>query len=320
MGTKAFRAFCYERLFVIEKGTCAVGATFRREDIMKKRTMMTKVTAAALAGVMAMGMLTACGGSSNADTAATADSSASTVSADAKKVKVGISAENKPYSYMNENEEYEGYEYAILCEIQNRIGDQYDMDIVMDEWTNLLVGIDTGNYAAAAGSFGYKEERAEKYSYSAIPTVDAGKFYIGYLKGRTDITDMASLAGKTVATIPGLLAETIVLDWNAEHPDQEIHLEYPDGYETISAGLKNGLYDAYIATSIEMMNFNEQYDNFMDVSDDCVYESDNGGIYFLFSKNEGDFQTAFDTALKEMKEDGTLGKLCEEWIGEDLTE
>ena len=69
-----------------------------------------------------------------------------------------------------------------------------------------------------------------------------------------------------------------------------------------------------------MLNFNEQYDNFMDVSEDSVYESDNGGIYFLFSKNETDFQTAFDAALKEMKEDGTLGKLCEEWVGEDLTE
>ena len=291
------------------------------ETIMKKRTMMIKVTATALAGVMALGMLTACGGSSDAETTtATADTTASTASADAKKVKVGISAENKPYSYMNENEEYEGYEYAILCEVQNRIGDQYNMDIVMDEWTNLLVGIDTGNYAAAGGSFGYKEERAEKYSYSAVPIVNADKFYIGYLKGRTDITDMASLAGKTVATTPGLLAETIVLDWNAAHPDEEIHLEYPDGYETISAGIKNGLYDAYIASSIEMLNFNAQYDNFMDVSKDSVYQSDNGGIYFLFSKNETDFQTAFDTALAEMKEDGTLGKLCEEWIGEDLTE
>ena len=95
---------------------------------MKKRTMMIKVTATALAGVMALGMLTACGGSSDAETTtATADTTASTASADAKKVKVGISAENKPYSYMNENEEYEGYEYAILCEVQNRIGDQYNI-------------------------------------------------------------------------------------------------------------------------------------------------------------------------------------------------
>ena len=116
------------------------------------------------------------------------------------------------------------------------------------------------------------------------------------------------------------MAETIVLDWNAAHPDEEILLEYPDGYETISAGIKNGLYDAYIASNIEMVNFNEQYDNFMDVSKDCVYESDNGGIYFIFSKNETDFQTVFDAALAEMKEDGTLGKLCEEWVGEDLTE
>ena len=51
---------------------------------MKKRTMMIKVTATALAGVMALGMLTACGGSSDAETTtATADTTASTASADA---------------------------------------------------------------------------------------------------------------------------------------------------------------------------------------------------------------------------------------------
>ena len=50
--------------------------------------MMIKVTATALAGVMALGMLTACGGSSDAETTtATADTTASTASADAKKVK-----------------------------------------------------------------------------------------------------------------------------------------------------------------------------------------------------------------------------------------
>ena len=57
------------------------------EAVMKKRTMMIKVTATALAGVMALGMLTACGGSSDAETTtATADTTASTASADAKKV------------------------------------------------------------------------------------------------------------------------------------------------------------------------------------------------------------------------------------------
>ena len=60
------------------------------EAIMKKRTMMIRVTATALAGVMTLGMLTACGGSSDEETTtATADTTASAASADAKKVKVG---------------------------------------------------------------------------------------------------------------------------------------------------------------------------------------------------------------------------------------
>ena len=272
---------------------------------MKKITKGLLLTT--LCGAMMVSSLTA-GGSDEAD------------SGSGKKVVVAVSTENAPYSYMNADEEIEGYEYAILCEIKERIKDDYDMEIVIDEWSNLLVGVDTGNYAAAGGSFGYKDERAEKYSYASTPHIDCSKFFIGYLSGRTDITDMKSLAGMTVAAGTGTLSETIILDWNEANPDYEILIENPDGYETVYAGMENGLYDAYIATAVEMNTFNSQYDNFMDVSDEAVYESEDGGLYFIFSKDQSEFQAVFDAALAEMKEDGTLAELCTEWIGEDLTE
>ena len=180
--------------------------------------------------------------------------------------------------------EYEGYEYAILCEVQNRIGDQYNMDIVMDEWTNLLVGIDTGNYAAAGRLFWIQGRARKKYSYSAVPIVNADQFYIGYLEKERILRIWHRFAGKTVATTPGLLARRSFLTGMRHIRTRRFIWSTRTAMRRSVPASKNGLYDAYIASSIEMLNFNAQYDNFMDVSKDSVYQSDNGGIYFLFSK------------------------------------
>ncbi|MBW4840255.1 MAG: transporter substrate-binding domain-containing protein, partial [Paenibacillaceae bacterium] len=45
-------------------------------------------------------------------------------------------------------------------------------------------------------------------------------------------------------------------------------------------------------------------------------------ILFVFRKDDPDEQKladAIDGAIKELKADGTLGKLSKEWLGEDFT-
>lgn len=294
---------------------------------MKKHLFVKRFGCACLTAAMALGLLAGCGSSSSDSADASSGSTASETSAadsgsgEKIKVKVGISADNMPYSYMDENEEYTGFEYELIMACAEKLEDKYEFEVIMDEWTNLLVGIDTGTYDFAAGSFGYTEERAANYLYQSKPTVVDDGFHIGYKAGRMDITDLKSLAGKTVATTQGILAEQIVLDWNEANPDYEILLEYPGGYETIYAGIENGLYDAFIASTIEMSAFNRKFDNFMDVTEDTIdYDIGTLGIYYIFAKDQTGLQEDFDACIEEMREDGSLGELSKKWFDADLTD
>ena len=279
---------------------------------MKKRLLSKKVIASGLVLSMAAGMLCGCGSGSS-------DGEGVDASGDKIKVTIGISADNMPYSYMDENEELAGFEYEVITACGEKLSDKYEFNVIMDEWTNLLVGIDTGNYNFAAGSFGYTDERAEKYIYLGEPLIEDTGFHILYTAGRTDITDFESLAGKTVASTPGLMAEKLVLEWNEENPDKEILLEYPDGYEAIYAGMENGLYDAYIGSMIELTQFAQRFENLEIGTEELSAPDKDMGIYLIFSKDDAELQQDVLECIKEMREDGTLGEMCTEWMGDDFT-
>lgn len=289
---------------------------------MNMKTNVKKFMCILLISVMTISTIAGCGSSKEDNTSIKTDAAAQTESSDGKiKVSVGISADNQPYSYMDENEQYAGYEYELIMECSKRLADKYEFDIVMDEWTNLLVGIDTGTYDFAAGSFGLTDERKEKYIYATEGNLWDTPFRVGYLKGRTDITDLNSLAGMTIATTPGLMAEQLVLKWNEENPDKTIKLEYPDGYETIYSGMENGLYDGYIGTSIELNTFNSRFDNFMEIGDvDLSSDTGETGVYFIYSKKDAELAEDMDKCLAEMREDGTMSKICIDTIGDDFTQ
>lgn len=269
-----------------------------------------------MAGLMAA-MVTGCAGNANGGEGGedkTAESGSDKI-----KVTAGVSSDNMPYSYMDENEEMQGYEYAILKECGERLSDKYDFQINMDEWGNLLVGIDTGNYDVSAGSFGYTDERAEKYLYSTEPSLKDSAFHILYMDDRTDISDLGSLAGMTIASTPGLLAESIVLRWNEENPDKEILLEYPDGYEAIYAGMQNGLYDGYIGSTIELTQFAQRFENLKIGEAEIEGVTSDSCVYFIFGKENEELQKDVDACIAEMRADGTLGELCTQWVGGDFT-
>ena len=71
-----------------------------------------------------------------------------------------------------------------------------------------------------------------------------------YKAGRTDISDLDSLAGKTMANAPTDNIGKALVAYNEEHPDNPIILQetFPS-LEAMIAGIENGLYDGYTPVS-----------------------------------------------------------------------
>lgn len=237
-------------------------------------------------------------------------------------VTVGIGNATSPFAYVDENENIAGYDYEVLKAVSEKLSDKYSFEFKSDDFSNLLIGLDTGAYNIAVNHYGYTAERAENYLYAQEADFYTGPFHIGFVKDRTDITDFESLDGKTIVTSSGSMAETLILNYLDEHPELNVKVEYAKEREVIYSGLVNGMYDAYVASEYDLNRFSNQYDGFMTYSDYVVPNGDTtgGGTFFVYSKGEEQLRDDIDKAIAALREDGTLKELSESILGGDYTE
>ena len=86
----------------------------------------------------------------------------------AETVKVGISAQSKPYNYHDDNGELTGFEIEVLEEVDQRL-DDYSFTYDTTEFASLFAGLDAGKFDVIANNIGEKDERREKYLFSLYP-------------------------------------------------------------------------------------------------------------------------------------------------------
>lgn len=253
------------------------------------------------------------GGSTEADSTETGEGTTT--------ISVGIGNAFFPFCYLDENEDLAGYDYEVMLAVAERLSDKYTFEYTPDAFSNLLIGLDTGAYDIAIHHYGYTAERAENYLYANEPDFYTGPFRIGFVSGRTDITDFDSQDGMTIVTSAGSMAETLILNYLEEHPDLDINVEYADTQEVWYSGLTNGLYDAFIGSEYDLDQFSSQYDDFLEYSDYEVPNSDTtgGGTFFVYSQGDEELRDDIDQALAELREDGTLREISESVLGGDYT-
>ena len=280
--------------------------------------MKRKVLSVLLCAVMTAGLLTGCGGSKDETTTDTGKKES-----EKQEITIAIGEGYKPFCYRNEQEKPDGYEYALFSKVAEKMSDKYEVDIVCDSWDNLFLGVDSGKYDIISHHMAYNAEREEKYTVSKESLMFYGNYRFLYKKGRTDITDIASTAGMTLANNNKDNIGKVLQKYNDEHPDNPIILqETMPSLEAIIAGIENDLYDAYTHTQFDLQTkYLDMYPdaniemgtvNLLDDDVDC-------GTYALMKKGNTDLQKDFDAAIKALRDDGTIKALCEEWFGADYS-
>ena len=123
-----------------------------------------------------------------------------------------------------------------------------------------------------------------------------------------------------VLTITGTATAIFLETYNEQNPDGQIILDYIDAsaQECISQ-VVTGRYDACIQNKADFAIAEEEHGYELRLIE--IPNSDEISLpdgYFLFAKNETELQQAVDTCLREMKEDGTLSKLCLQYFTMDM--
>lgn len=235
-------------------------------------------------------------------------------------IKVAASGKTAPFNYIDDDGNLVGYEVEILNEVSKRLGD-VEFETVLTDWESVFASLDSEKADVISNNITKKPEREEKYLFSDIsyfksPTV------IVVPKGDKSIKSLEDLQGKEIQAISGTAVAMYLEDYNEKHSDNPIKLAYAEAdTATFIHNVTAGRYPAYICNE----SYVEQVEKQLGIDADVVPiensdEIQDSRAYFLFRKDDTKLKERFDAVLKEMRDDGTLSKLCLKYTKKDYTQ
>lgn len=199
---------------------------------MKKKLMLLAVI---LFGILA---LTACGSEKKKTTARTVDEIK-----ESGKVVIGVFSDKKPFGYVDENGDYQGYDVYLGNRIAKDLG--VKVEYVAVEAASRVEYLKTGKVDIILANFTVTEERSEQVDF-ALPYM---KVALGVVSPDSAlITEAEQLNGKTLIVSKGTTAETY---FAKNYP--EVKLLKFDQYSEAYNALLDGRGDAMSTDNTEVL-------------------------------------------------------------------
>lgn len=279
---------------------------------------MKKFFKGIVTGIAFMIFLAGCGGT---DTATSNDSDNSGDS-NIRTVKVAYDQASKPISWLDDNGNPTGYDVEVM-KLVDELLPEYEFEFIGTTSDDLLIGVQQGKYHVGVKNAFWTEERTKNFIY---PEEFLGLSSIGLVlkKENEHIKSLSDFAtnGMTLAPIAANNAQYTVIDeYNQKNPDNPVQLEAGDQFSVdVIQWVNEGRVDGGISIEgpfeKQVIAEDGPYHNLVK---EVVYnEFDVIKTWPLFNLNEKDFATAYDEAMKQLKEEKKLNELSEEFYGRDL--
>ncbi|HAD19720.1 MAG TPA: ABC transporter substrate-binding protein [Lachnospiraceae bacterium] len=279
---------------------------------MKKR--MTKLISAAVIGAMALG-LAACGSSADkSGTAGGASSAASSTSAETAsvstvekgKLHMATNAQFPPYEMTKDDGGYEG----IDVEIAEAIAKKLDLTLVVDDmdFSAVVTSVQSGKEDMAMAGLTVNDERKKNVDFTDTYAKAVQKIIVKKGSSIKTAKDLKK-AGK-IGVQEGTTGATYCTDdFGADHVTA-----YTNGATAVQA-LVSGKADAVVIDSEPAKEFVKNNDGLKILDSSYVEEEYAIGI----NKKNPELRKAINSALNELKKDGTVQKIIDKYITADET-
>ncbi|WP_438494953.1 transporter substrate-binding domain-containing protein [Paenibacillus sp. IHBB 3054] len=253
-----------------------------------------------------------------AEAAAPANAQGGNASAEPAKVTkiiVGTGTGFPKVCYIDENGKLTGFDVELIKEIDNRLP-EYEFELQTMDFSNLLLSLETKKIDLVAHVMEKNPERELKYSFNKEAYAH-WRNRIVVAKDNESIHSLDDLKGKKVLTGATSAQAQILENYNKEH-ENAINIVYQNGTANDTAAqISSGRVDATLAADFVLPIIDPQ--SKLKATGDELSSAD---ILYVLRKDDADSQKlsdAIDGAIKELKTDGTLGKLSTEWLGADVT-
>ena len=280
---------------------------------MKRRTFISLMSVMAAAGVLTLAGCSSNSGSSAAASGA-ASSAASTGAADQLaaiqtngKLVVALEGAWQPWSYHDESDTLVGYDVEVSRAIAEKLG--VEPEYVESDWDSLFAGLDAGRFDIVCNGVEVTDERAKTYDF----TTPYGYIHtaLAVRKDNEDIKSFEDLKGKTTANS---LAST--------------YMELAESYGATVQGIDTLEETIQLLTAGRIdatLNANVSFYDYLNVHPDADFKlvaqtEDASHVAIPIVKSEdSSFLDALNSAIDELRADGTLKELGEKYFGQDIS-
>ena len=280
---------------------------------MKRGTFISLMSVMAAAGVLTLAGCSSNSGSSAAASGA-ASSAASTGAADQLaaiqtngKLVVALEGAWQPWSYHDESDTLVGYDVEVSRAIAEKLG--VEPEYVESDWDSLFAGLDAGRFDIVCNGVEVTDERAKTYDF----TTPYGYIHtaLAVRKDNEDIKSFEDLKGKTTANS---LAST--------------YMELAESYGATVQGIDTLEETIQLLTAGRIdatLNADVSFYDYLNVHPDADFklvaqtaEASHVAIPVLKSEDTA-YLDALNTAIEELRADGTLKTLSEKYFGQDIS-
>ena len=280
---------------------------------MKRRTFISLMSVMAAAGVLTLAGCSSNSGSSAAASGA-ASSAASTGAADQLaaiqtngKLVVALEGAWQPWSYHDESDTLVGYDVEVSRAIAEKLG--VEPEYVESDWDSLFAGLDAGRFDIVCNGVEVTDERAKTYDF----TTPYGYIHtaLAVRKDNEDIKSFEDLKGKTTANS---LAST--------------YMELAESYGATVQGIDTLEETIQLLTAGRIdatLNADVSFYDYLNVHPDADFKlvaqtEDASHVAIPIVKSEdSSFLDALNSAIDELRADGTLKELSEKYFGQDIS-
>ena len=273
---------------------------------MKRRTFISLMSVMAAAGVLTLAGCSSNSGSSAAASGAASDQLAA-IQTNGKLV-VALEGAWQPWSYHDESDTLVGYDVEVSRAIAEKLG--VEPEYVESDWDSLFAGLDAGRFDIVCNGVEVTDERAKTYDF----TTPYGYIHtaLAVRKDNEDIKSFEDLKGKTTANS---LAST--------------YMELAESYGATVQGIDTLEETIQLLTAGRIdatLNADVSFYDYLNVHPDADFKlvaQTEDASHVAIPVRKGDDSAslleAINTAIEELRADGTLKALGEKYFGQDIS-
>ena len=272
--------------------------------LREERNTMKKLSIAMLSMVLAGSMLlTACGGG---NTQATEDTGSDTQQSETAEnteggvLRMGTNATFPPYEYVDENNEVAGIDADIAAAIADKLG--MELEITDMAFDSLIPALQSDTIDIVLAGMTVDPERAEQVNFTDSYATGVQVIIV---PEDSDIASPDDLEGKNIGVQTGTTGDLYCTD----DYGQEFVKQFDNGPLAVAA-LLNGQVDCVVIDNEPAKNYVAANEG-LKILDTAFANEDYAAA---LAKEDTELYEQVNTAIQELKEDGTIASIIEKYI------